>query len=123
MPRTYRRTEDSPRNRKGSRIVEDLAKELESKSEFGQPRIDELEFKTGLIRVVVLWDRWHEMSHEDRSAAILDAYRIAETKEFADRITLATGLTFPEAQALGMLRQVARVAQRVARGGPLRDGG
>ena len=90
--------------RKASRIVYDLADELRSERSFGQPRIDEEEQSiTGRIRVLALWDRWSGMSHEERSSTILRAYREVEGKEFADRITLATGLTFPEAAVSGFL--------------------
>ena len=104
MPRIKRRSGQKPLFRRATRITHDLADELKSERTYGQPLIEEEEFNiTGRIRVVVLWDRWHEMSHEDRSTTILNAYKIAESKDLADRITLATGLTFPEAHASGML--------------------
>jgi len=84
-------------------LVEELAEELRSGREFGQPIVDEDRFKTGAIRVVVLWDRWEDVDPEDRSAAIVEAYRLVEGEEFASRIALVNGLTIPEAMASGML--------------------
>ena len=88
---------------KASSITDELAGELKSDREFGQPLIKEEEFVGGRLRVIVFWDLWEKLTHEDRSNKIIGAYRMAESKEFADRITLATGLTFPEAYASGML--------------------
>jgi hypothetical protein len=104
MPRIKRTSDENPLFRKATRIAHDLAQELKSERKFGQPRIVEEEFNiTGRIRVVVLWDRWEHMTHEDRSNAIINAYKFAESKEFAERIGLVSGLTFPEAHASGML--------------------
>ena len=103
MPRIRRQPEQKPLFRRATRIAHDLADELKSDRTSGQPLIEEEEFTTGRVRVTVLWDRWQDLSHEDRSTTILSAYRIAEGNEFADRIGLATGLTFPEAYASGML--------------------
>jgi len=86
-----------------SRLVEELAGELRSEQGSGQPSIEEEHLKTGAIRVVVLWDKWDSMPQEDRSAVILDAYRLVEGEDFAARIGLVNGLTFPEAHALRML--------------------
>ncbi len=95
-------------------LTRELADELKLEKQFGQPLIEEEHYDlTGLIRVNVLWDRWQNIPHEYRSSVILNAYKIAESKEFADRITLATGLTFPEAHASGMLpfRVIAALRQ------------
>jgi hypothetical protein len=102
MPRNVRSPETlTPR--RPSRLVEELAEELRSGRESGQPIIDEDRFKTGSIRVVVLWDRWDDIDPESRSAAIVEAYRKVEGEEFAGRIALVNGLTIPEAIASGML--------------------
>jgi hypothetical protein len=87
----------------GLGLGEALAEELRSKREFGQPVIEEEHFKTGLIRVSVLWDKWDRVPHEERTKAILHAYRLVEGPEFAGKITMAGGLTYPEAVASGML--------------------
>jgi hypothetical protein len=102
MPRKIRDPDDAPRVRP-SALAPELAEELRSHREFGQPIIDEEHFKTGAIRVSVLWDRWDGVASEDRGAAIIQAYRMVEGAEFARRIALAGGMTFPEAHASGML--------------------
>ena len=84
-------------------LVPELVQEIKSNREFGQPRIDEQVFPTRAISVRVIWDKWEPHTHEHRSATILWAYQQALGKDYADRITLATGLTVPEARALGIL--------------------
>jgi hypothetical protein len=84
-------------------LAEELAAELKSNHEFGQPVIYEHAFRTGKVRVTVMWDAWQDIPLQERSATILRAYEIAEGTETRDRIVLASGLTVPEAQAAGML--------------------
>jgi hypothetical protein len=84
-------------------LAEQLATELKSNREAGQPVIYEHVFKTGKVRVIVIWDKWHDVPLQERSATILRAYEIAEGPESRDRIALASGLTVPEAHAAGML--------------------
>lgn len=102
MPRKLRTTQELPRSRFGD-LVDELAEELKTNRESGQPLIDEQHFPTGAVRVAVLWDRWDHVPQEDRTAIILRAYEKAEGQEFRDRIALAYGLTIPEAHASGML--------------------
>lgn len=84
-------------------LAEELAAELKSNHEFGQPVIYEHAFRTGKVRVTVIWDEWHDVPLQERSATILRAYEMAEGQESRDRIVLASGLTVPEAHAAGML--------------------
>jgi hypothetical protein len=102
MPRTKLPPAERLRRHPRS-LVGLLAEELKSPKASGQPVVSEEHYKTGLIRVIVLWDRWKGWPHEDRTLSILSSYREAEGDEFADRISLATGLTFPEAISSGML--------------------
>jgi hypothetical protein len=102
MPRKVR-IPATPRPRRPMPLVEELAKELKSGRASGQPFIEEEHFKTGAIRVLVLWDKWDHAPQEERSAIILEAYRKTEGEEFAGKIGLVSGLTFPEAHASGML--------------------
>jgi hypothetical protein len=60
-------------------------------------------FRTGKVRVSVIWDKWQDVPLQERSATILRAYEMAEGPESRDRIALASGLTVPEAHAAGML--------------------
>jgi hypothetical protein len=80
-----------------------LADELKSSKEGGQPLIYEQEFRTGRVRVTVIWDLWDGIPLQNRTATILRAYENAEGREARERIALASGLTVPEAQAAGML--------------------
>jgi hypothetical protein len=84
-------------------LAEQLAVELKSNRDRGQPMIYEQTFRTGKVRVTVLWDAWHGIPLQERSATILRAYELAEGRESQERIALASGLTVPEAYAAGML--------------------
>jgi hypothetical protein len=84
-------------------LAEQLATELKSNRDHGQPVIYEQTFRTGKVRVTVIWDAWHGIPLQERSATILRAYEIAEGRESQERIALASGLTVPEAYAAGML--------------------
>jgi hypothetical protein len=84
-------------------LAEELAAELKSNRESGQPVIYEQVFRTGKVRVTVMWDAWQGVPLPERSATILRAYELAEGSESRDRIALASGLTVPEAHAAGML--------------------
>jgi hypothetical protein len=84
-------------------LAEQLAAELKSARESGQPVIYEQEFPTGKARVTVIWDAWAHLPLEARTAVILRAYELAEGSGARERIALASGLTVPEAQAAGML--------------------
>ena len=82
----------------------ELANELRDEKEFGQPRVEEFHFsKTRLIRATVLWDKWERVPDDACSDTIHRAYEQAKAKEYADRVALAVGLTFPEAYESGML--------------------
>lgn len=96
----------SPEARIGSvnkKLAEELAAELKSDREFGQPIIYEHVFRTDKVSVTVIWDAWRDVALQERSATILCAYEMAEGPESRDRIVLASGLTVPEAHAAGML--------------------
>jgi hypothetical protein len=102
MPRMRRGFEEPPRRAIGT-LAGQLAEELKSNRQSGQPLIEEQEFPTGKLRVNVIWDEWDRVPLEDRTATILRAYEQAEGQKYAERIALASGLTFPEAHAAGML--------------------
>ena len=102
MPRIKRGYEESVRPASGN-LVERLANELGEDRASGQPVINEEMFPSKKLRVTVIWDEWDGLPHEERTAVILSAYEIAETGEYRDNIALASGVTFPEAYAVGML--------------------
>ena len=102
MPRIRRTPEQQPI--RFPDLVAELANELTSSHDTGQPLIEEQVFpKTNAVRVTVIWDKWDAVNDEDRFTIILQAYEQAEGKAFRERIALAIGLTVPEAVELGML--------------------
>lgn len=89
---------------KHPQLVADLAAELANPSQPVQPLAEEFHFRgSDAVRVTVVWDRWAKLESEDRTYAILAAYSQARGEEFADRISLAISMTFPEAAHSGML--------------------
>jgi hypothetical protein len=84
-------------------LMEELVAELRTDREFGQPQIDEQTFPTGAISIRVIWDDWERVPQRLRTESILSAYQEVEGEEFRKRITLAIGLTVPEAHAAGLL--------------------
>ena len=102
MPR-IQRVEESNSQFSRSKLANELAAELRLNRPYGQPVIQEQIYQTGLIRVSVLWDRWEGVRDELRSKAIIGAYQIVEGREYAQKVRLTTGMTFPEAVNSGML--------------------
>jgi hypothetical protein len=92
-------------------LVDELAAELTKPKTFGQPIIlEDSTPETESLRVHVIWDRWADYDKEYRDVVILRAYEDAKGKEIRDRITLALGLTVPEAAAIGLLPFLLRPA-------------
>jgi hypothetical protein len=58
-------------------LAEKLAAELKSNREFGQPVIYEHAFRTGKVRVTVIWAAWQDVLLQERSAKILRAYELS----------------------------------------------
>jgi hypothetical protein len=102
MPR-IRIGSDVRRGAVKNELAEKLATELKSDRDYGQPFIYEQEYRTGRLRITVVWDKWDGMPLQERSATILRAYELAEGPAYRDRVALASGLTVPEAHAAGML--------------------
>lgn len=103
MPRIVQGVEERRRIRYPE-LITDLADELRTKRESGQPVIREQHFpRTNAIRVTVIWDKWEGVPDEDRVATILHAYEQVEGGDFRDRIALVIGLTVPEATESGLL--------------------
>lgn len=86
------------------KLVRRLVQELRKPAEDLQPLILEHEIEpTGSRHVHVIWDRWKELSEEQRSDVIWEAYTQAEGKQAAEEITIASGATPAEAVVLGLL--------------------
>lgn len=83
-------------------LVDLLAAEL-SKPTKGGPRVIEEQLR-GMKRfhVTVIWDRWKNVYPDDRSTTILDAYQQAFDDLRMLQISMALGLTQPEAKRLGV---------------------
>lgn len=102
MPRIKRGIADLQRPVSGD-LTTRLAEELRHDHPSGQPVILEQAFPSGNLRVIVIWDQWDRLPLEDRTAVILRAYEMAEGPASRENIALASGVTFPEAHAAGML--------------------
>ena len=85
-------------------LVVDLVQEILTPRESGQPILLERHMDVGeSVHVMVVWDRFVDVLESDRTAIILDAYERAMGKAFRERISLATGVTVPEAGELELL--------------------
>ena len=116
MPRNKRPFDEPPRPTSGD-LAERLADELKSNRQSGQPVIEEQTFPTGKIRVTVIWDEWDALSLEQRTSVILRAYELAEGRDYREKVALASGLTVPEAYAVGMMP--FQIIPAVRRGDPV----
>ena len=116
MSRKRRGIEEAPRPIQG-KLADRLAEEIRENRESGQPMIDEQLFPSDKICVTVIWDEWDPLSLEDRTATILRAYEQAEGRPYREKITLASGLTLPEAVGAGMLPY--QVIPALRRGDPV----
>ena len=116
MPR--RRIEPQSRTASPNKtLAERLARELTSGRECGQPFIYEQEYRTGKLRINVIWDVWRGILLPERSATILRGDELAERARVKDRIALTSGLTVLEVHEAGLLPY--EVIAAVRKGDPL----
>jgi hypothetical protein len=102
MPRHIIRS--APRSPNHDRFVTKLAQELKLPGIQPQPLIlEEVVPATGSRHVHVIWDQWKKLPDEERTDVIIEAYGQVEGKDYAEQITIASGLTAVEALALGLL--------------------
>jgi hypothetical protein len=93
-----------PRSPKHEKLVKKLVQEFSATSPNLQPLIlEERITATQSRHVRVIWDAWKDLRDEQRSDVIVEAYQQAEGEEAAGQITIAEGVTVPEALALGLL--------------------
>lgn len=86
-----------------NRLYTELAKGDESVAALQQPYILEQEIgPKRFLHVVVFWNDWAGVPEEHRGAIIMDAYEKFD-RALPERITLALGVTLPEAESLGLL--------------------
>jgi hypothetical protein len=85
-------------------LVDDLVAVLRQASPTqGEPLIVENQIaQTKSVHVVVIWDKWSDLSPSERSTIILDAYRKARRLQ-GSTITVAMGLTTEGALRMGFL--------------------
>lgn len=103
MPR--RILESPPPAPQHEKFVKDLARELTSPGRKPQPLILEQRIAATRSRHIhVIWDAWKDLSDEQRTDVILDAYRQTEGEEVIDSIMIAIGVTAQESLAIGLLR-------------------
>ena len=84
-------------------LVDRLAAELKSANGTQPVILEEQISATGSRHVHVIWDKWQNISDEQRSRLIVDAYRRAEGENVASEITIAVGVTPEDALSLGLL--------------------
>jgi len=96
-------------------LVAALAKEIQTPSHIGQPIIVE-KLATGTQSIItdVIWDQWEGCPRELRADIIVDAYEKTLGAEYREKISLALGVTVPEAVAMGLLPYGVRPARRLA---------
>ena len=68
-----------------------------------------IRFGTGQkpIHIYVVWDRWQDLSQQERSEIVMDAYEATHPLDDIVRVTLAMGLTKGEARKMGLRYEVA----------------
>lgn len=107
---------------KHERFVKKLVQEFTASSTNLQPLIlEEPVPSTKSRHVRVIWNAWKDLSDEQRSAVIVDAYAQAESPEAAAEITIAEGLTPQEALAFGLLPFKVVPARKTSDPVPLTD--
>ena len=87
-----------------SDLVARLASEIKGSASFevDAPYVREEATPFGTMQVTVMWDKWRDLSHEDRGKVITQAYLEASGPTEALKITVALGLTHEEARKLGV---------------------
>ena len=86
-------------------LVDTLAKEFRTPSpEDRQPYYQiQQQPPQNRVHITVIWDRWKNLSHQERSEIILDAYEAWRGQGSAEIISVAMGLTTVEADRLGFV--------------------
>lgn len=59
------------------------------------------------LHITVVWDRWKNQSHQERSEIILDAYEAWQGPGSAQAVSVAMGLTQQEADRSGFVLESA----------------
>lgn len=102
MPRKI--SNPAPRRSASEELVAALVAELREPRDVGQPVVLERHMEmANAVHVYVIWDRFADISDDERVATILRAYEQCMGEEFRNRITLAAGATVPEAGDLELL--------------------
>ncbi len=89
-----------------SAFVEAIARELREERREGAEDapyiIEEKILRSHRIHVTVIWDRWGQVSPEERSRIIMEAYETVRGEGTFLTLTSALGLTHAEAKKLGV---------------------
>lgn len=87
-------------------IVEMLSEELRLQRADGPDDapviIEEQVPRSDKVYVTVIWDRWGQISNDERSRTILEAYRRERGTQGLLSVSVALGLTRAEAMRLGI---------------------
>jgi hypothetical protein len=90
-------------------LVDTLAQEFRAPSPEDRQPYFQIQQQPPLSRVhvTVIWDRWKNLSHQERAEIILDAYEAWRGQGSAEAISVAMGLTTAEADRLGFVLETA----------------
>lgn len=104
-----KRTVGIRRGRAPAALLSELAAELRSPRDFGQPFVQIDYFtRSRLTAVTVIWDALRDLSDEDRSAVIAEAYTQVHPDIGPNKIAFALGLTAAEATVANKLPYAVR---------------
>lgn len=84
------------------KLLADLEAELRNPQDSGEPEIIIERPNPATTHLFVIWSQWNEWEQMVRSRVILDAYTNVRGEEEAVKVTVAMGLTPPEADRLGI---------------------
>jgi hypothetical protein len=83
-------------------LQNELIKEIRDPKERGEPDIIVERPNASTIHLFVIWSKWENLDQMVRSRIILDGYAAAVGEQEALKVTVAMGLTKPEADRLGI---------------------
>lgn len=90
-------------------LVDTLAQEFRTPSLEDQQPYYQIQQQppSNRVHLTVIWDLWKNLSHQERSEIILDAYEAWRGQGSAETVSVAMGLTTAEAGRLGFVLEVA----------------
>lgn len=83
-------------------LCAELKDELDQPKDSGEPEIIIDRPNPSTSHLFVIWSKWENLEQMVRSRIIFDAYTAAKGEAEAVKVTVAMGLTPPEAERLGL---------------------